>query len=104
MCCFAAGLKRTASSRARKVSTQSLKSDRSDEEHEVNVSVSGVTNLNLNESTDIPCMDSQQDIQDSPDLSEADDQDYSKYMPWIKVRPPFPSYWKFYVALISVHA
>lgn len=62
------GLRRLGSVKARKVSTQSLKSDRSDDEHSGDVDVGDVMSG---------------DDQESPD--DCDETDYSKCMPWIKV-------------------
>lgn len=62
-----AGMRRLGSMKARKVSTQSLRSDRSDDEH------SG-------EADSVMLSD---EAQESPD--DCDEQDYSKCMPWIRV-------------------
>ena len=52
------------------MSTQSLKSDRSDDEHSGEADSGGMMS---------------DENQESPDYQEPDEQDYSKYMPWIKV-------------------
>ena len=71
-------MRRLGSIKSRKVSTQSLQSTASTDEHE------GVMVATEEEvlSDDIP-----QEVH-SPDqnLEQDDDQDYSKFMPWIKVR------------------
>lgn len=71
MCVTFAGLKRSGSVKARKVSTQSLRSDSSDvEPRDMEAADSG--GLMSDENPD-----------QSPD--ESDEHDYSTYMPWIKV-------------------
>ena len=63
------GIKRQGSSRDRKISTQSLRSDKSDDEHSCEAESAVIS-----------------DDQESPDGPEVEEQDYSRYMPWIKVQ------------------
>ena len=71
---FHLGIKRLGSIKGRKVSTQSLQSTVSFEDGEAQVK-DEVESVGIQSD----------DIQESPDLVEVNDQDYSKFMPWIKV-------------------
>jgi hypothetical protein len=71
---FLAGMKRTGSTKSRKVSTQSLQSTVSFEDGEPQV---------IDEDESVGRLSDE--LQESPDMVDMDDQDYSKFMPWIKV-------------------
>ena len=68
------GIKRLGSTKGRKVSTQSLQSTVSFEDGECQVK----------EETESVGLQSDE-TQEYPDLVDGSDQDYSKFMPWIKV-------------------
>ena len=77
-CIYFSGLRRLGSSKSqssRKVSTQSLRSEQSnDDEHSMGAG-----------EVESPGVGSDENV-DSPAAEDEQDQDYSKYMPWIKVR------------------
>ena len=77
---YLTGMRRLGSVKSRKVSTQSLQSNISiDQEGEPP------------EEADSGGMMSDE-AQESPDIPDQDDQDYSKFMPWIKVNITYPCY------------